>query len=83
MIAEATSAPLYAPLADKVGRRPVIVVLLFCWTFGGFAFGLCTSVWAVIVTRAWREYIGVITVTASRSSRRMWRSLADNDRGAV
>jgi MFS family permease len=55
MLAEAITAPMYAPLADKVGRRPVILVLLVFWSIGGFGFGLCQSVTQAILMRAWRE----------------------------
>jgi MFS family permease len=55
MVAEALSAPLYAPLSDKIGRRPIIVVLLIFWAVGGLGFGLCRSVWSAVVMRAWRE----------------------------
>lgn len=56
MLSEAFSAPLYAPLADRVGRRPVILVLLVFWIIGGFGFGLCSSVFQAVVMRAWCEF---------------------------
>lgn len=57
MIAEATTAPLYAPLSDKIGRRPIIVVLLVFWSVGGLGFGLCQSVWSAVLMRMWCEWI--------------------------
>lgn len=55
MVTEALSAPLYAPLSDRIGRRPIIVVLLIFWAIGGLGFGLCQSVWSAVLMRAWRE----------------------------
>jgi len=55
MVAEAVSAPFYAPLSDKLGRRPVILVLLVLWAVGGVGFGLCQSVWSAVAMRAYRE----------------------------
>jgi len=55
MVAEAVSAPFYAPLSDKLGRRPVILVLLVLWAIGGIGFGLCESVWTAVAMRAYRE----------------------------
>lgn len=55
MVTEAISAPLYAPLADRIGRRPVMLVLLIFWVIGGFGFGLCSSVLQAILMRAWCE----------------------------
>jgi MFS family permease len=60
MITEAITAPLYAPLADKVGRRPVIVVLLSFWAVGGVAFGLCKHVWSTVLTRGFRKLAAVL-----------------------
>ena len=54
MVAEACSAPFYAPLADKVGRRPVFITLLALWAIGGVAFGFCTTVWTAVLMRTWR-----------------------------
>jgi MFS family permease len=54
MVTEAISAPFYAPLSDRFGRRPVVLVLLVLWAVGGAGFGLCESVWSAVAMRAYR-----------------------------
>jgi MFS family permease len=56
MVCEAFTAPLYAPLADRLGRRPVLLVCLLFWGVFAVCFGLVQSVWATIVMRGTREY---------------------------
>lgn len=51
MVTEAFSAPLYAPLADRVGRRPVILVLIVIWGILAMGFGLVKTVWAAVLLR--------------------------------
>lgn len=51
-LTEAVSAPFYAVLGDKVGRRPVIIVLIFIFGLSGMAYGFVTSVWMAILGRA-------------------------------
>lgn len=51
MLAEAFSAPLYAPLSDRIGRRPIIIVLLFLWCLFAVGFGFVESVWSAIFVR--------------------------------
>ncbi|OCF59654.1 hypothetical protein L486_02326 [Kwoniella mangroviensis CBS 10435] len=48
---EAISAPFYGPLADKYGRRPVLISLMSMWGVFGVAFGFCKSVWSTIILR--------------------------------
>ncbi|WVQ78021.1 hypothetical protein IAT38_000102 [Cryptococcus sp. DSM 104549] len=52
MVTEALSAPLYAPLADKFGRRPVMITLQLLWGVFGVGFGFARTVWGVIILRA-------------------------------
>jgi len=56
MITEAITAPLYAPLADSHGRRPVFLICVFMWGFGAVAFGLVNSVWAAVMMRGFCEF---------------------------
>ncbi|WVR03616.1 hypothetical protein IAU60_000608 [Kwoniella sp. DSM 27419] len=51
MGAEAMAAPFYGPLADRLGRRPVMIVLMLLWGVFGVAFGFTRTVWGVIFTR--------------------------------
>lgn len=51
MLSEATTAPFYAVLGDRVGRRPVIIVLIFLFGLLGMAYGFVTSVWMAILGR--------------------------------
>jgi MFS family permease len=51
MITEACSAPLFAPLADRYGRRPVFLSCVFLWGVGAIAFGLVKSVLAAVAMR--------------------------------
>ncbi|XAO26623.1 hypothetical protein I312_105461 [Cryptococcus bacillisporus CA1280] len=51
MVTESLSAPIYAPLADRFGRRPVLIVLEIMWGVFGVAFGFSSTVWAVIILR--------------------------------
>ncbi|RSH81462.1 hypothetical protein EHS25_006819 [Saitozyma podzolica] len=66
MVCEAFTAPLYAPLADRLGRRPVLLVCLLFWGVFAVCFGLVQSVWATIVMRGTLGLLagaGVITRT--------------------
>jgi MFS family permease len=56
MVCEAFTAPLYAPLADRLGRRPVLLVCLLFWGLFAVCFGVVQSVWATIVMRGTRTY---------------------------
>ena len=77
-MAETISAPLYAPLADRVGRRPVFLLLLGLWAVGALGFGFCTYVWTAILVRGWRECERGIMTDFSRFSR--WhRCLVENN----
>ncbi|WWC85817.1 uncharacterized protein L201_000684 [Kwoniella dendrophila CBS 6074] len=51
MATEAMSAPFYGPLADRYGRRPVIISLMSMWGVFGVAFGFCKNVWSAIILR--------------------------------
>lgn len=51
MVTESLSAPIYVPLADRFGRRPVLIVLEVMWGVFGVAFGFSSTVWAVIILR--------------------------------
>ncbi|WVF66037.1 hypothetical protein IAT40_000775 [Kwoniella sp. CBS 6097] len=51
MGAEAISAPFYGPLADRFGRRPILIILELLWGLFGTLFGLSTSVWMAIMLR--------------------------------
>ncbi|WVQ80872.1 hypothetical protein IAT38_002979 [Cryptococcus sp. DSM 104549] len=55
MVTESVSAPLYAPLANRFGRRPVLIVLEVMWGLFGMAFGLSKTVSAVIMARGCLE----------------------------
>lgn len=55
MVTEAIVAPLYAPLGDKFGRRPVILTLVGFWGFFAICFGLVKSLMLAIVFRGCRE----------------------------
>ena len=57
MVTEAIIAPMYAPLADRVGRRPVMLTLTALWGVFAVGFGLVQSVWAAIVMRGCRECV--------------------------
>lgn len=52
MVTEALAAPLYAPLADRFGRRPVFIPLVFMWGVFALAFGFASSPWGVVFYRA-------------------------------
>ena len=52
MITEAFTAPLYAPLADRIGRRPVIIVLEVLFGFLAISFGFVESAWSAVLVRA-------------------------------
>ncbi|WVQ76195.1 hypothetical protein IAR50_005857 [Cryptococcus sp. DSM 104548] len=51
MATESISAPLYAPLADRYGRRPVLIGLEILWGVFGLLFGFSRTVWTVIIFR--------------------------------
>lgn len=55
MVTEALVAPLYAPLADRLGRRPVVLVLTMFWGIFAVGFGLVQTVWGAIIMRGCRE----------------------------
>lgn len=55
MVTEAITAPLYAPLADRLGRRPVLLVLLFFWFIFACLFGLVNSVLLTVLCRGARK----------------------------
>lgn len=55
MISEAISAPLFAPLADSYGRRPVFLICVFLWGAGAVSFGFVGSVMAAVVCRGFCE----------------------------
>lgn len=52
MVTEAISAPIYAPLADRYGRRPVFILLVFLWGVFALAFGYASGPWEVVLFRA-------------------------------
>lgn len=51
MCCEAITAPIYAPLADRLGRRPVFLGCLFFWGIFAVCFGFVQSVGMAIVMR--------------------------------
>jgi MFS family permease len=59
MATEALSAPLYAPLADGIGRRPVLLGCLVFWGIFAAGFGLVANVMAAIVMRGARMFPSV------------------------
>ncbi|ORY34238.1 major facilitator superfamily domain-containing protein [Naematelia encephala] len=52
MVTEACCAPLYAPIADRLGRRPIILVLIFLFGVCAIAFGFVKDVWSAVIVRA-------------------------------
>jgi len=57
MATEAVIAPFYAPIGDKYGRRPVVLVLIAFWGIFAMGFGLSGSVITAVVMRGCREWI--------------------------
>jgi MFS family permease len=55
MATEAIVAPLYAPIGDKYGRRPVILLLTAFWGIFAMGFGLSRSVIVAVMLRGCRE----------------------------
>lgn len=55
MVTEALAAPFYAPIADRIGRRPVFIPLVFLWGVFAIAFGFVRTPWGVVMLRACRE----------------------------
>ncbi|KAL7418720.1 hypothetical protein Q5752_006403 [Cryptotrichosporon argae] len=51
MVTEAVSAPLYAPVADRLGRKPVFVPILALWGIFATAFGFASGPWSTVVLR--------------------------------
>ncbi len=72
MWAESITAPMYAPLSDRIGRRPIIIVLTFLFGVFAVGFGLVQSVWAAVVVRACRKPRP--HVARSAIDRRAWKS---------
>lgn len=56
MVTEAIVAPLYAPIGDRFGRRPVILTLVVFWGFFAIGFGLVKSLFLAIVLRGCRKF---------------------------
>lgn len=52
MITEAVTAPMYAPLADRYGRRAVFVPLVALWAVFALAFGFVRSALSAVLLRA-------------------------------
>lgn len=57
MVTESVAAPLYAPLADRLGRRTVFVPLVGLWGAFSVAFGFAQSPWGAIFFRACCELL--------------------------
>jgi len=55
MATEAVIAPFYAPIGDKYGRRPVVLVLIAFWGIFAMGFGLSGSVITAVVMRGCRK----------------------------
>lgn len=55
MVTEAVLAPVYAPMGDKFGRRPVILTLLVFWGLFAMGFGMVKSVLIAVVLRGCRK----------------------------
>lgn len=51
MVTESIAAPLYAPLADRFGRRTVFVPLVGLWGVSALIFGFAHSPWSTVVLR--------------------------------
>lgn len=51
------TAPLFAPLADKYGRRPVFLTCVFMWGVGAVSYGLVSTVLGAVVGRGFCTYI--------------------------
>ena len=56
MVAEALMAPLYARLADRYGRKPVVLGGHAVALVGALMVGFSTSVWQVVFWRGFCEY---------------------------
>lgn len=54
MATEAISAPFYAPIGDRYGRRPVVLILIAFWGLFAMGFGLSTSVITAVLMRGCR-----------------------------
>jgi MFS family permease len=69
MATEAVIAPFYAPIGDKYGRRPVVLVLIAFWGVFAMGFGLSGSVITAVVMRGCREsyYLGIVRSTDAQS----------------
>ncbi|TXT16068.1 hypothetical protein VHUM_00571 [Vanrija humicola] len=52
MVTEAVTAPMYAPLADRYGRRAVFVPLVALWAVLALAFGFVKSAVSAVGVRA-------------------------------
>lgn len=83
MVTEALAAPFYAPLADKFGRRPVFIPLVFLWGIFSFAFGFVGTPWGVVFLRACRESLLRSNTDVSRPPRWCRRPFKDNAGRAV
>jgi len=75
MATEAIVAPLYAPIGDRFGRRPVVLVLIAFWGLFAMGFGLSGSVIIAVLMRGCRKcfnrvlYHGLIISGATGWSR--------------
>lgn len=88
MCCEAITAPIYAPLADRLGRRPVFLSCLFFWGIFAVCFGFVRSVGMTIVVRGCCESQairaeGSVLTGLSGSARRLRCTLENDDRGDV
>jgi MFS family permease len=52
MVTESLAAPMYAPLADRYGRRTVLIPILVMWGVSALSFGFVWSPGSAVFLRA-------------------------------
>lgn len=69
MLTEAMTAPLFAPLADRYGRRPMFLICVFFWGIGAGLFGFVGNVYLTVLARGFRELQKGQTIERQRKKR--------------